>query len=121
MEALQDSDFDAQGRLTKFPSGAAIVLVHANFCGHCRNFKPMMEAAADKLNGVANFGHVQLESSRHLVNRLSDELLPSKIGGFPAVLGYRDGLFVATHAYRAQGLEKEVEFLSQFADYLRSL
>lgn len=85
---LTSSDFKitSHGVYTKTNGNPGLLLVHANWCGHCKHFTPVFSEISSELNGDSiNFPCVAIESEE--LNKDGGKLSSSlKIEGFPTLL-----------------------------------
>ena len=84
-------------------SGVAVIaLFYANWCGHCKTFKPIFEDAASQYNGDAKF--ITIDGDQH-----SEFCQSIGVRGFPTVIKFEKGQNV-----RYQG-QRTVAALLDFA------
>lgn len=89
---LENDDMKDDGTLTIKPCPKnAVVLVYGDFCGHCKNFKPIFQAVANEKSDVS-FYAIDLGGTRP-----SQKLLSSKLNkcltnyrGVPHIVFYKN-------------------------------
>jgi thiol-disulfide isomerase/thioredoxin len=89
VKLLKGSDFDDKEPWRLRQDRCAFVLFFADWCGHCKDFKPEYIKFAD----IAQFIRVRAvdtDSEQTLMERLGQQG-PVKIEGFPTVWIYRQG------------------------------
>jgi len=99
---LVDSDFDNNGNLVnpEIPKDIPVlIMVQANFCGHCTHAKPEFKKLADENNNkifcATIQGDGQEKGEKELGQRLSNMF--HKFRGFPEYMLYKNGKFVKQH------------------------
>jgi thioredoxin 1 len=83
--ALTEENFDAT-----VEQGIVLVDCWASWCGPCRMFAPIFEAASEAHPDIV-FGKIDTEDQRALAERF-------RIQAIPTVLAYRDGILVFQQA-----------------------
>lgn len=75
----------------------------ADWCGPCKQFGPVFEAASEKYSGLT-FGKIDTEAQQQLAGRL-------KIRSIPTIMAFRDGILVHSQAgaLSAPALEKLIK------------
>jgi thiol-disulfide isomerase/thioredoxin len=68
----------------------AFIFFFADWCGHCKNFKPEYIKFADMAQFIRVHA-VDSQTETTLMERLNDENSPLKIKGYPTVWIYRSG------------------------------
>ncbi len=67
--------------------GPALVMYYANWCGHCKNTKPQLEAAKKEYNGKIKIIMIDADEKGN------DALLKQEdVQGFPTIRYYKSGL-----------------------------
>lgn len=61
-----------------------IVMVYANWCGHCKNMKPHFRKAAKQFSDKAQFACLDGDKAKQFLKQ-------NNIGGFPIMLKYKNG------------------------------
>ena len=84
------SNFDAQ-----LARGPTLVLVGAQFCGHCARLQPAWQAACASLGGHTACGHIDGPAQRILSTRLG-------VRGYPSIYLFRDGKMRSYSGLRAE-------------------
>lgn len=99
---LVDSDLDQEGNLINpdIPKDKpVIIMIQANFCGHCTKAKPEFQKFAEKNKGKVFAATIQGDGKEkgepELSKRLSN-IFPD-FRGFPEYVKYNNGKFEGTH------------------------
>jgi thiol-disulfide isomerase/thioredoxin len=99
---LVDTDFDKNGKLInpKIPKDIPVLLmIQANFCGHCTNSKPEFQKLAEhnknKIFCATIQGDGKEKGEEELGKRLNN--IFSGFRGFPEYMLYENGQFVKQH------------------------
>ena len=99
---LVDSDFDDDGNLInpEIPKDIPVlVMVQANFCGHCTHAKPSFQELAENSKGeifaVTIQGDGNEPGEEELSSRIS-KIIP-EFRGFPEYVLFKNGKFVKKH------------------------
>ena len=99
---LQDFDFNAKGDLVNpnIPKDKpVIIMIQANFCGHCTVAKPAFSQFASKNNGrvfcATIQGDGQVEGESELGKRL--EVIHPGFRGFPGYVKYQNCMRSSVH------------------------
>lgn len=89
LPSLANEDFLDNGNLVR-RNGKDIVMFYADYCGFCRDLKPLYVEAAYALRNKARFHKVDLQSlSPELQRRLRN--FKYEIKGIPALYGFTNG------------------------------
>lgn len=93
---LEDVDFDSNGNLinSQIKDKVVVILIFASWCGHCKNFKPIYQEFATKMNGSNVFvAAIQDDGERESEKRLMKKIktIKSDFRGFPDVVLYKNG------------------------------
>lgn len=100
---LVDSDFDSDGNMInpKIPKDIPVLLmVQANFCGHCTHAKPAFQELANKNQGKIFAVTIQgdgEEPGEEALSRKISKIVPG-FRGFPEYALFKNGKFVKKHA-----------------------
>lgn len=99
---LVDSDIDQDGNLInpQIPKDIPVlIMIQANFCGHCTKAKPALQKFAEKNKGKVFVGTIQGDGKepgeQELSKRLSN-IYPT-FRGFPEYVKYMGGKYVGNH------------------------
>lgn len=60
-------------------NGVTLVDFHANWCGPCRMIAPIIEEMANKLNGKAQIGKLDIDQAQETTNALQITSVPTII------------------------------------------
>lgn len=99
---LVDSDFDVNGNLVnpKIPKDIPVLLmVQANFCGHCTHAKPAFQELAENNKGTIFAATIQGDGNEPGESELSkriSEIVPD-FRGFPEYALFKNGKFLKKH------------------------
>lgn len=99
---LENSDFSENGNdliNPKIPKNKPVVIMlAANFCGHCTTAKPAYQSAAENHPEIF-FATVQGDSQNPEEQKLSQRLSQMFPGfsGYPTFVGYSNGKFARIH------------------------
>ena len=115
---LVDSDLDSQGNIISPDvdlSKPALVMVQANFCGHCTMAKPAFQEFANNNHGAVEALTIQADGDQPGEKELGKRLnsfLPNFVG-FPYYAVYKNGQFVkeCTEGRQVQDLQNCVNSL----------
>jgi thiol-disulfide isomerase/thioredoxin len=93
---LTDTDVDAQGKLINpaIPKGMpVIVMIQANFCGHCNVAKPAFQELTDKYDGKIFAATIQGDGKEPGEKELTARIKTMKpsFRGFPDYVLFIDG------------------------------
>lgn len=97
-----DNDFDAT-----ISQGLTLVDYWAPWCGPCRMQGPIIEKIADRLDGQAKIGKMNVDENKETASRLG-------IRAIPTLILFKDGREVE----RFTGLRKEEELYSAISKHL---
>jgi len=115
---LVDTDFDEDGNIinSKIPKDIPVLLmIQANFCGHCTNSKPEFQKLANENQNQIFCATIQGDGEekgeKELGQRLS-KIFPG-FRGFPEYMLYENGKFLKQHdGQRSSDVLKEFVFSS---------
>jgi thiol-disulfide isomerase/thioredoxin len=93
---LQDSDFDASGSIinSAIPNDKPVVImIQANFCGHCTNAKPDFQQYAEHIGDKVFCATIQGDGDQPGEAELGKRLSVIKPGfrGYPDYVKYKNG------------------------------
>lgn len=103
---LESTDFDEKGNLKKKLNLPAIVMIQANYCGHCVHAKPAFQEFANKSDGKVLCFAIEADVDGKSWSNLLTLIKPS-FRGFP------DYLYVGNKSKQISG--RSVEDLRMFA------
>lgn len=113
MYYLENSDFSQDGKLLVSSDKPVVILLKADYCGHCKTFKPEFEKAVSLAGDRVNFATIQLDggdTERELGKRVG-QFIPN-FQGVPTVVIYKNGKYTDTYEGPRQA-EALVEYLSK--------
>jgi thiol-disulfide isomerase/thioredoxin len=93
---LQKDDFDANGNLINpnIPKNIpTLIMIQANFCGHCVTAKPAYQELANEMDGKVFFATIQGDGTEPGEKELGDMLntIDKSFRGFPTYIAYHNG------------------------------
>lgn len=96
---LNDSNFDGNRLSNPYnsPDTPVFVLFKTEWCGYCKDFKPIYEQLAKAYAGKITFGVVDVDENQHLKDNINGFLYGYKILGFPTIIIYINGYYL--HKY----------------------
>jgi len=97
---LKESDFNLKSKSlkTKKLSNPYIVLVYANWCGHCKRFKPIYIESSKILGSVINLCQIDADKSPNFLTAFN-------VNSFPTILIFKDGKVKEYQGYRGTANE----------------
>lgn len=93
---LESKDFTPSGNLKHFKDKTCVVMVQANYCGHCTSAKPQFQKFAENNKSVVCLtiqGDGEEDPDVEKMVKLVTKIKPS-FQGFPDYLLYKNGKFV---------------------------
>ena len=95
---LEGSDFTPNGELKVLKGKPKVVMVQADYCGHCLNAKPAFKEAHDTINNVefctirGDGGETEKQAMKYV--KMNDP----QFGGYPTYLVFdKNGKFISTY------------------------
>ena len=82
--------FSEEGLLKQIASGVTVVDFWATWCAPCRMIAPVYESVAEKLQGKAVFGKVNVDDEEALAVKFG-------IAAIPTILVFKNGEVAAKH------------------------
>jgi thiol-disulfide isomerase/thioredoxin len=114
---LVNKDFDTNGNLInpRLKDKKVIIMIQAAFCGHCTNAKPAYQEFGDKNQNKFIIATIQGDGTQLGEKELNQMLkkIDPQFRGFPAYVGYKNGVYVKTH-----NGGRSAQDLQMFADSL---
>jgi len=90
VKVLTGADFDNVEPWNLQDKKCAFVLFFADWCGHCRDFKPEYSNFADAAQFIRVYA-VDSDANETLMNKLQNPDSPVQVQGFPTVWMYSHG------------------------------
>ena len=92
---LESKDFTVSGTLKHFKDKTCVIMVQANYCGHCTTAKPDFQKFAEKNKNVVCLT-IQGDGDEPDVKKMVDLITKIKpsFQGFPDYFLYKNGKFV---------------------------
>ena len=107
---IEVDDLDMEQKILKpsrdsFPDKLVIVMVMADWCGHCKNAKPEFKKAIEISNDEFIFCFADVTSEKELSNKTS---FFKNFRGFPHITCFKNGVEIEQHI----GGRKSTDFLN---------
>ena len=75
----------------KEPKGPCVVVIHANWCGHCKKIKPVWEEAASEINDKDKHKKMLKVNCGGGSEKEKEIMEKYKIDGYPTIILFTNG------------------------------
>jgi thioredoxin-like negative regulator of GroEL len=92
---LENSDFSQDGKLLINSDKMVVILLQADFCGYCKQFKPEFDKVVSALGKKVNFATIKIDDDKELGKRIG-QFIP-EFKGVPTVVLFQAGKYMETY------------------------
>lgn len=99
---IQEDDFDQNGNLKNLKDVDSVLFIGADWCGHCKTFKPEFVKFSDLAKGTnIRALYINEKNQKGLISKMrrNKETWGYDVPGFPAIIGFHKGVFYSEYGY----------------------
>ena len=115
---IREEDFDSKGVLKDLTSVDAVLFIGADWCGHCKTFKPEFVKFSELITGTnIRALYINEKNQKGLITKMrkNKESWGFDIPGFPAIIGFHNGEFYSEYGYDNPSTFRKADDVLEYA------